>query len=185
MRLTKTFLIFSLVIIGWNCYEDNGGPNSWLPSGQATLTSKYIDNKTTGFSFSRADVITFPNNYGILPDFSVLIQVDVEDSIVGVFFANFGEYRPTFMLMKETTSSDSAHAYFQNLKNVSRTDFTHLAIPVKANQVWVVKTQDNKFGKMLILSTSVLRDTSTPTNPKLNGEATFEWVYQPNGTISF
>ena len=45
-------------------------------------------------------------------------------------------------------------------------------------QVWIVKTRDGRFGKILIVTSSLYLNGE-------DGEVTFDWEYQPNCSRCF
>jgi hypothetical protein len=65
--------------------------------------------------------------------------------------------------------------------------WTDFADPVKPNQVWIYRSQGEKYAKIRIISTVNERrkDTSALRDSVDYAECTFEWVYQPDGTITF
>lgn len=174
------FLTFVLLSFAPGCSDGRIGPNPFLPSGQVRITTAYINNKPSGFSFSKGSVITIPNEAKIIPEIVIIVHIDQNDSIAGVFFA--GPSEQTFKLAYQTTSLDSARAYFYTLREVpvSDTDYSFLALPVIAHQVWIVKTSDKKYGKILVVHSAAHRDRLRD-----HGEATFEWVFQPDGSNQF
>ena len=55
-----------------------------------------------------------------------------------------------------------------------------MADPINANQVWVYRTGTETYAKIRIISTvNEIRDDMP------YGECTFEWVYQPDGSLTF
>ncbi|MGE5811726.1 MAG: hypothetical protein ACM339_09505 [Ignavibacteria bacterium] len=154
-------------------------------SGETTINTKLVDHKYNGFSFSQGETINYPNSNNINPDIIVLVQTNETGNILGVFFGPGGNLRPTFNLIKQFNNTDSAQIFFDNLFEVPDSNYMDLALSVNVNQIWAVKTNDVKFGKILILHTEAYVDNSNPSSPTLYGEATFKWKYQPNGSRIF
>ena len=183
MKFKQLNIVILLCIIV-SCNDENIISNGGLPSGRATLSSKIINNRIFGFSFAKGDTVVVSNASSIKSDILTLVQMNEQGVILGVFMGA-STTRPTFRLVYESTFTDSAKIYFQKLKEFSDSTYSTLAIPVKSNQVWIVKTHDDKFAKMNIVNTLAYTDSSTPSAPTPYGEATFDWVYQPSGERKF
>ena len=153
-------------------------------SGEITINSKVENLKSKGFSFSQGGLIEYPNTQNIKPDFLLLVHMTIEEPIAGVFLSPPNN-QPTFRLLIQLEAADSANKYFSELSEVPDTIYDWLALPLKENQIWAVKTQDNKYAKILILNTKAYMDSSIQSSPTPYGEATFKWNYQPNGSRNF
>ena len=149
-----------------------------------TLTSEIIGIQASGFSFPLAKIITISNSQGILPDLLVLVHQGGGE-ILGVFFSSV-DITPTFSLIAEKSTPDSSRTIFDGLKEIPVTTFFEgLAIPVRENQIWAIKTRENKYAKILILETMAFLDSTNSAGPTPLGEATFDWIFQPNGSRQF
>ena len=104
---------------------------------------------------------------------------------MGVFFSSV-DITPTFSLIAEKSTPDSSRTIFDGLKEIPVTTFFEgLAIPVRENQIWAIKTRENKYAKILILETMAFLDSTNSAGPTPLGEATFDWIFQPNGSRQF
>lgn len=179
-------ILFLLVIFANSC-DNSVEPTPLKTSGETTINTKVVNYKYTGFSFSQGGNIEYPNSKNKTPDIIVLVQTNENGNILGVFLSSAGTLKPTFKLMKQFNEmdNDSAQVFFENLSEVPDSNYMSLAIPVKVNQIWAVKTAEDKFGKILILHTEAYADSSNPSSPTLYGEASFKWFYQPNGSRNF
>jgi hypothetical protein len=144
-----------------------------------------VNNQLSGLSFDQAAIVRFPNSGGVFPDLSVYVQINDSGKIVGVFFGQPDSLLPAFRLFRQFSSIDSARSYFQSLSEIPDTSYLDLASLVSVGQVWAVKTRRTTFAKILIRHTEAYADSSNPGAPTPYGEATFDWVYQPNGTRRF
>jgi hypothetical protein len=177
----KSIVFFSLAALLFLNYGCNSSiePTPPLNAGRVTVTSK-----SAGFSFSQAKVIPFPPPSNLLPDLAVLVQIDNVGAILGVFFST-SDLRPAFQLVRQPSTADSARIFFEALAVVPDAPFQDLAIPVRSNQIWAIKTRENKYAKILVLNTAAYADSTNPSVPTPYGEATFDWVFQPNGSRQF
>jgi hypothetical protein len=140
-----------------------------------------INQNMIGFSFSYGKAITIPNSENIIPDIIILAHLDEQGNVLGVFFAA-DSLRPAFNLVKEFSNYDSAKTFFYNLAEAPDSIYQDLALPVRVNQIWAIKTNKSKYGKILIMDTNAFYD-STALNYKT--EAKFKWKYQSNGSRYF
>ncbi|MBL1214352.1 MAG: hypothetical protein HND52_13420 [Ignavibacteriae bacterium] len=181
--MKKVIILFLLVVLIIGC-DNNVEPTPPKTSGEITINSKVVNFKTKGFSFSQGDLVEFPNSQNINPDLFLLVQTTAENDIAGVFFSPPNN-QPSFRLLAQLNDADSANNYFSELSELPDTTYDLLALPLKENQIWAVKNQDNKYAKLLIKHTEAYMDSSIQNSPTPYGEAAFKWNYQPNGTRSF
>ncbi|MEJ2637553.1 MAG: hypothetical protein P8184_19985 [Calditrichia bacterium] len=91
-----------------------------------------------------------------------------------------------FHYMEYAAADDSAKRAFAKFAEIpDTTPLRHLALPVVKNQVWAVKTQKNKYAKILLSRTLAKIGSSNLAGPTPCTEATFKWVYQPDGSRQF
>lgn len=171
-KIVSSFILLILISFGCDSTEPEIVTNSDIAS---------VDQNNVGFSFSHGKSVTIPNSENIIPDILILAHIDMNGNVLGVFFGA-ESYRPAFYLVKEFSQSDSALTFYNNLLEVPDSNYQELALPVNLNQIWAVKTNENKFGKILILNTEAKYD-SVALNYKT--VAKFKWKYQPNGSRSF
>lgn len=174
LKTSVIYFIIQFIILFNGC--DSTEPDTGNGSFTATIT-----NDTPGFSFSQGKAISLPNNDNITPDLFVLAHRAEDGTVLGVFFAA-DSLRPAFNLIKNFSDPDSAEIFFDDLSEAPDSGYQNLALPVNINQLWTVKTHDNKYAKILIIYTEAYEDTAA-LNYHL--EATFRWKYQPDGTRFF
>ncbi|GBD87534.1 hypothetical protein BMS3Abin03_01468 [bacterium BMS3Abin03] len=175
VKLISSFIFLILLFLGCDSTE----PIIEDTSGEVT-----INNSTNGFSFSKGKAISFPNSENISPDILILAHLDQQGTVLGVFFST-DSIRPAFHLVKEFSDVDSAKTFFYNLAEVPDSNYEDLAIPVKINQIWAVKTTESKYGKIVILNTNAYEYSPSPGFRGYYAEAKFKWKYQPNGSRYF
>lgn len=183
MKTTIISILLSILFI--NGCDNSIGPTPPKTSGEITINSKIENNKATGFSFALGGKIVYPNSNNILPDIIIMVQTDAIGNVLGVFFGSGAGLKPSFNLIHQASNIDSAQAFFNNLNEVSDSNYSDLAIPVKENQIWAVKSVEDNFGKILIMDTDAYVDSSNSGGPTPYGEAKFKWVYQPDGSRKF
>lgn len=149
-----------------------------------TLDEVTITHNKSGFSFSSGKAISIPNSENIIPDIIILAHLAEQGNVLGVFFGAVN-LRPAFKLVKEFSELDSAKTFFYNLTEVPDSNYQDLALPVKTNQVWAVKTNDNKYGKIVIIETSAYEYSPSPGFQAYYLLAKFKWKYQPDGSRFF
>lgn len=150
-------------------------------SGTITLTSELYDAGSyyyaLGLSFDEAkEVPTLPDQY------RADITVQAGPVIGGgpaVAYLSANTLNPPFALTGEYASESDAKNAFNGLKSPGSVNWIDLATPLKANQVWVVRTRGNKYAKLRIITVTLA------TAPELMASCRFEWVYQPDGTATF
>jgi hypothetical protein len=85
-----------------------------------------------------------------------------------------------FFLEGEYNDAASAELAFDNLTEPLVNDWAEWANPVKTNQVWVYRSADEHYAKLRIIATF-----SEARDPRDFASCTFEWVYQPDGSLTF
>ena len=184
MRLKSQSVVLSTLLLVVAC-DDSTTPGPIPTSGTIIIDSRVRDNRVGGFSFARATIIFSPNAESLLPDIGVMVQINEQGSIIGTFLAPSDFPRPTFCMLKQYSTIDSAQAYFQAVAEIPETSYVDLAIPVNIGQVWAVRTRDNKYAKILIRNARTGIDSLSSTARTLWGEVEFQWAFQPNGTRQF
>lgn len=128
-----------------------------------------------GFSFSKAKLISNLANPGA--DISVNVN---KDNLPYRLILQANNYKPSFYKVGDYADEAAAKAAFDNLKTVSVSQWTDMADPINANQVWIYRSGSDTYTKIRIVST---------VNEKRGlidyGECTFQWVYQPDGSLTF
>jgi len=173
MKKIAFLLVFSLFLLG--C--DN--KNKTKTSGEVSLNSELIlvgeTYSVPGFSFESASVELYnPAGGNTIPDLFALPEV--QNNVYSAYFDTQNNY-PSFALVGEFDSSSEALDFYNNYKQVNVNNYTGLAKPVLKNQIWVFKTRNDEFAKLLILKVEAyLKDTEA------FAEVTFKWAYQPDGS---
>lgn len=126
-----------------------------------------------GFSFALAEKL--PTSSRPYPD----ITVD-NDGTPDNLILQSNNLNNSYFLAGEYDSAESASVAFDNLTGPVVNDWIVWAFGIKPHQVWVFRTGDEKYAKIRIISVvSELRQN------RYFAECTFEWVFQPDGTLTF
>jgi hypothetical protein len=173
-------LILLLSVLFSSCDKKN----KIKTSGEDKLNSEKVLEGSTysipGFSFESGSVVLYnPAASQNIPDIFALPSSDAQGNVTGAYFdsQNINE---SFALVGEFSTSDSALSFFNDYKQVDANSFVFLAKPVLKNQVWVFKTRNEKYAKILILDVQAYLKNTEPF-----AEVTFKWVYQPDGSKTF
>ncbi len=168
------FIIVLATIVLSGCSKDET-PSI---SGTVTIDSKIYQSTTYyayGFSFSKAKKVSTLETPG--PDVTLFVITGDPANRLTFQVSNLN---PSFYKLGDYPDAQSASAAFDDLKTVGSYQWTEMADPVLANQVWVYRTGTETYAKVRIISTvNEIRD-DLPF-----GACTFEWVYQPDGSTTF
>ena len=168
------FIILATLAILYGCKKDNTTHDSGTATIDNTLfgTGPYYAN---GFSFSKAKKISTISNPG--PDIVIYVNTDNPVSRL-TFQAN--NLNPSFYKIGDYPDAASAISAFNNLKSVGTYQWVEIADPINSNQVWIYRSGGGQYAKIRIISTVNETRNNLPF-----GECTFQWVYQPDGSLTF
>ena len=126
-----------------------------------------------GFSFSKAKLVSIFETPP--PD----ITVD-NDGTLDNLILQTGNYKNSFYKAGEYSDAATARQEFDKLTSPVVSDWEIWAFGIKANQIWIFRTSAEKYAKIRIIST-----LSEARVSQDYAECTFEWVYQPDGSLTF
>ncbi|MEW6558548.1 MAG: hypothetical protein AB1349_14560 [Elusimicrobiota bacterium] len=150
--------------------------------------------KITGFSFAVGKIITVSDSISPLPDVIISVFTN-ETSIISAAISGLSGEKclqriypqhamfPNYIAI-DTTIADTARKIFDSLIEAPETGYYEFS-NVDKNQVWAIKTRENRYAKILILNSVARTDTSDSGSVSYYGQVTFDWVYQANGSRSF
>ena len=175
-RICLTVLIILFSISG--CKKNNGPAYS----GTIKIDDALIDPNTNpyiyGFSIPTGKKVSTLDD----PRDVITIMADGNNISVGKLFFTTSNFNNSFFRYGQYTDQNSANTAFSNLKSFSSPAWTGTADSVKANQIWIYRTHDEKYAKIKVVSTFAEIRAGMPYP---YAECTFEWVYQPDGTQTF
>jgi len=169
----KAVILLLLVSTMHSCNKDKIIP----ATGTVTLNNKLVFDKSRqtyigyGFLFSKAGQVSILDKPA--PDIFVYsdgANLSFQANNLQNSFYNAGEYSDAVKASEE----------FTKLTAPSVPQWTGMASPLKENQIWIYKSGDEHFAKMRIIS--ILMEVSDERD---YGECTFEWRYQPDGSLTF
>ena len=128
-----------------------------------------------GFSFSGAKLVSTNLNPG--PDITIYVNIDNATPRLTLQSNNL---KPSFYKVGDFPDVSSAQSAFDNLKTVSVSQWQDMADPINANQVWIYKSGTEHYSKIRIVST-----VNETRQGVAYGECSFQWVYQPDGSLTF
>jgi hypothetical protein len=166
-----SILLLSLLFAG--CRKTDKPPRT---TGTETIdnildeTSPYF---ATGFNFSTAEKTSSLST----PKPDIILELG---GTIDIFILQTNAGLNGFFLEGEYNDAASAELAFDNLTEPLVNDWAEWANPVKTNQVWVYRSADEHYAKLRIIATF-----SEARDPRDFASCTFEWVYQPDGSLTF
>ena len=144
-------------------------------AGTDTIDNKAVANYDgSGFYFATAQVIYYPNSSLVYPD----VSVEISTSTGMPYFWSI-DHNSAFKLLNAAPDSAAAYAFFDSLTAI--TDTVGFVSPISglaAYQTIVARVRQSRYAKILI--TKITVDSSNSII-----ETTFNWVYQPDGSLIF
>lgn len=149
-------------------------------SGTVTIDNTLKGTANTGyysfgFLFSQAKKVSTLENPG--PDIVIYVSVDTPANRLTLQANNLN---PSFYKIGDYPDAQSASTAFDDLKTVGTYQWTDMADPIIANQVWVYRTGTETYAKLRII-----RTVNEARNNLPYGECSLEWIYQPDGSKTF
>ncbi len=174
-----------LIVVGMTACEALRGPDK---KGEIQLSSQLFGADSYylfGYHFEDADYYRFPFQGDPVPDLinegirilqggEVVVLPQFNTPVTGdkIGFAKIGEF----------ADLEQARTVYEGYRTVgSDLQFETLSDTVELYQVWVQKTVEGNYAKMLV--TNIRFDQSESGN-KFN-EVVMEYTYQPNGSATF
>lgn len=170
MKTRSAVILLIILLMQVSCKKDDAIPTSGIATINNTTefsTTYYV----YGFLFSEAKLVSTLDKPA--PD----ITVDSDGTNLLLQTNNF---KNSFFLFGEYNSEASAKSAFANLSSANVTQWEGLAYPLKVNQIWIYRSGTEKYAKIRIIS--LLAELRSGRN---YAECTFEWVYQPDGSLTF
>jgi hypothetical protein len=171
--MKRSLLLILIVVTAFaGCKKDDSYPVSGTATIDNTLygSSPYYAN---GFLFSRAKKVSTLDSPA--PD----ITLDNDGTLLNlVLEAN--NFKDSFYKAGEFATAALAEQAFINLKSFTVPKWDAMGYLIKPNQIWLFRTGSEHYAKIRIIST-----IAETRNNRDYAECTFQWVYQPDGSLTF
>ena len=133
-------------------------------------TQAYYSN---GFLFSTGSIVSSLSVPG--PDVNI-----INDGTTGDLILATNNFQNSFYKAGTYASAAVAKTVFDTLSAPVVNQWAVWADSLKAGQVWIYKSGDEHYSKIRIVSTISEMRSGTAYS-----ECTFDWVYQPDGSLTF
>jgi hypothetical protein len=107
------------------------------------------------------------------------ITID-NDGTLSNLILQTNNYKDSFYKVGEYANATLAEQAFISLTSFNVPQWIAWGNPIKPHQVWLFRTADEHYAKIRIIST-----ISEIRNNRNYAECTFQWVYQPDGSLTF
>jgi hypothetical protein len=174
--MKRHLIAILLMLLPLTGCDDSNKPGNVKTSGTETIDNSIYpignDYYSIGFNFSLAKKVSSRDT----PKPDIILN----NEGLSVFILQTNSGLNGFFLAGEYADAASAKQAFDNLTAPVVSGWAEWANPVIPNQVWVYRSADEHYAKIRIIST--FSEERTPID---YAECTFEWVYQPDGTLAF
>lgn len=162
-------LVLTLLVAG-SCSKDDAVSRIVTIDNTRTLGTTYY---VYGFHFSTGKKVSTIG----LPKPDITVDSDGTD----VFFMADNRRNSFFKVGKYSDEAGARNA-FDNLKSatVPPDSWEGMAYPLEENQVWIYRADNDTYAKLRIISIVSEKRSNVDY-----AECTFEWEYQPDGTLTF
>lgn len=162
--------ILLLMVLSGACKKDE------IPlSGTVTIDNDLYGNGpyySLGFSFATAQKVS-----SLQEGFDVVLT---NDGTTANLILQANNFKNSFHLAGTYTDETAAKQAFSALTNPAPDSWAEWAFGIKPNQIWIYRSNSEKYAKIRIISIESLEKT-----PRDFASCTFEWVFQPDGTLNF
>lgn len=148
-------------------------------SGNATISNELTFDQQSqtynsyGFLFSKGELVSILGTPP--PD----ITVD-NDGTLDNLILQTGNFKNSFYKAGEYGDASSAKQAFDKLTTITVPVWESWAFGIRPDQIWIFRTSTEKYAKIRIIS--IISEVRASLN---YAECTFEWVYQPDGSLTF
>jgi hypothetical protein len=165
-------IIIMVLTIFSGCRKDNTSRNGGTDTIDNNLygSGPYYAN---GFLFSQAKKVSTLDTPE--PD----ITIDNDGTLLNLILQT-NNFKDSFYKAGEYASATLAEQAFVGLTSYSVPQWAAWGFQIKANQIWIFRTSGERYVKIRIINI-----ISEVRNNRNYAECTFQWVYQPDGSLTF
>jgi hypothetical protein len=174
---TISLILFLLLISISGCKKDDKNKNS----GTITIDNEPVTTPTYyiyGLHVPTGQKVSILNS-----SLDVITIMGADNNGTIELYFDTENYQSSFYLFGQYQDLASCKTAFKNLISFSEPlPWTDTGDNVMPNQIWLYKTSNEKYAKIRVISTF---SETRPYMPFPYAECNFEWVYQPDGTLTF
>jgi hypothetical protein len=173
-RIILVSTVVFLLLTG--CSKSNNSKTGGTETIETTLygTGPYY---AMGFSFSDGKLVS--TNSNPVPDITIIADVDIDGTIRRLML-QAENLKNSFYKYGIYGSSAEAESAFKSLTSASVAEWKEIADTLKPNQIWLYRSATEHYTKFRVIST-----VAEQRNGTAYGSCTFQWAYQPDGTLTF
>ncbi|MBW6484468.1 MAG: hypothetical protein K0B10_15615 [Vicingaceae bacterium] len=153
MRTSRIFVISIIFALSVSCEKDNN-----KPLDEFTLKSTDYN----GFLFETLKIIPFPNANNLLPDVLVAPHTIENGDVISPFLLHPDIEERKFFLSAEFENITNALESYESFELPNDYQLQQFAFNVKPFQIWLVKTNSENFGVVLIKNTEYNNNNDSP-----------------------
>lgn len=170
MQFKKIHLLLLSVLTFSACQVENNATIDDNAIGNSLSEFSVSSDLDNGFSFEKMSVTVDSVNQNTNSDFIVFQQLGSKGEAQSPFLVQ-PYLKSSYVLLKQFSNAYDAKVFYDNYNTYSVTGlvFKNTAVPVEPHQIWLVKTNKNQYGKLLITETNF---SSTANEP--NATVTFK-----------
>ena len=175
--------IIILLLLGSGCKKEDEGPKT---SGTFILSTEIFSSESAYFvyayAFSKGDKVKyggeFTNNFDIL----LIDQYDNPPvNVIGAKMSAHPSIDNAYGLIGSHNSREDALSAFENYNEAGNIPLTNLTGVLNLYDLWLVKTMDNKYAKVMVEEITINKDDPEQQHVTVK----FRYVYQPDGSTMF
>ena len=167
-------IIFIILAVLSGCRKDSTTGTAGTDTIDNTLNGTDVTGYYSfGFLFDQAKKVSTTNNPK--PD----ITIDNDGTLL-ILILQTDNFKDSFYKVGDFANATLAEQAFAGLTSYTVPQWAAWGYQIKPNQVWLFKTGSEHYVKIRIIST-----ISEIRNSRNYAECTFQWVYQPDGSLTF